>query len=319
MKLVQVPNKFVRLNESLPFAIRDVHGRLMLAAHVNIDQTTLLSVLKGRELFADEAEASAWRRDLMGGLVRPSWNDADLHRLARALPQQGDREAAPTRELTLIELWTEQVVQLVAALRDLRPDSDWQARLTGVAEQARALAARRLDASLYHLVFSAGHTTDHHSANHALLCMTVAREIARMLGWPEARIEVLDLAALTMNVAVRRIQDQLARGAQAIAPAVREELAAHPARGAEQLEAAGATDAAWLDIVRRHHDAIDAAAAGPLATDVECAVALLRRVDAFAERLNRRGVSRPVLPVQAVREACLGVDGRPDQIGAALL
>lgn len=319
VKLIQVPNKFLRLNESLPFAIRDSEGRLMLAANINVDQVTMLSVLKGRDLYADEAEASAWRRQLTSGLAKASWNDASLHSLARALPQQNDRDAAAVREASFIEQWNEQAVGLVGALRDLRADTNWLARLVAVRDQARQLAGRRLDASLYHLVFSAGHATEHHCANHSLLCMVITREVTRMLDWPEALTDTLERAALTMNVAVRRLQDQLAGGEQQLNAAMRAELDGHAANGARLLEAGGAADPAWIAIVAHHHD--DTHRHRPVGelTDVERAVALLRRVDVFVERLNRRGARMPVLPVQAAREACLGADGKPDQIGAALL
>lgn len=319
MKLIQVPGKFLRLNESLPFSIRDVSGRLMLAANVNIDQFTMLSVLKGRDLYADEAEASAWRRQLASGLGKAAWNDASLHSLARALPQQNEREAAPVRERTFIEQWNDQAEALVGAMRDMRADTNWLARLSAVKDQALALAGRRLDASLYHLVFCAGHATEHHCATHALLCMAVAHEITRMLAWPETLVDSLDRAMLSMNVTVRRLQDQLACGDIQVNAAMREELDGHAANGARLLEAGGVADPAWLEIVRHHHDDSNRHRAVGELSDLERAVALLRRVDMFAERLNRRGVRMPVLPVQAAREACLGADGRPDQIGAALL
>ena len=46
---------------------------------------------------------------------------------------------------------------------------------------------------------------------------------------------------------------------------------------------------------------------------------MLRRVDVFAAKLSRRATRVPMSPVQAAREACIGADGKPDEIGAALL
>jgi hypothetical protein len=45
---------------------------------------------------------------------------------------------------------------------------------------------------------------------------------------------------------------------------------------------------------------------------------LLRRVDIFCAKISRRANRAPMSPVQAAREACLGPDGKPDEIGGAL-
>ncbi|MEY3252593.1 MAG: hypothetical protein RL227_1566, partial [Pseudomonadota bacterium] len=46
---------------------------------------------------------------------------------------------------------------------------------------------------------------------------------------------------------------------------------------------------------------------------------LLRRVDIFSANISRR-MSRPAMsPLMAARQACLGADGQPDEIGGALL
>jgi hypothetical protein len=39
----------------------------------------------------------------------------------------------------------------------------------------------------------------------------------------------------------------------------------------------------------------------------------------FSAMMRRRRARTPMSPVQAAKEACLGADGRPDEIGAALL
>lgn len=68
-----------------------------------------------------------------------------------------------------------------------------------------------------------------------------------------------------------------------------------------------------------HHDA--SAHAVPLAqlSPAQQAARLLLRVDVFTAKLSRRATRRPTTPVQAAREACLGANGMPDEIGAALL
>ena len=85
------------------------------------------------------------------------------------------------------------------------------------------------------------------------------------------------------------------------------------------LREAGFSDPDWIEIVRLHHD--DSQKARPLdgLGPVQRASRLLRRVDIFTAKMSRRFTRGPMSPVQAAREACLGANGVPDEIGAALL
>lgn len=126
-------------------------------------------------------------------------------------------------------------------------------------------------------------------------------------------------AALTMNLAMVRLQDSLACSGHPPSPEMRREIDGHAAQGALLLAQAGAGDPLWCETVRLHHDG--AAPDRPVAQlDPPRRLArLLRRVDIFAAKMSRRATRLPMSPVQAAREACLGADGRPDEIGAALL
>ncbi len=70
--------------------------------------------------------------------------------------------------------------------------------------------AKRPDGSLYYLVFEAGHSTVKYSCSHALLTLLICEQAAPLLGWSQAWVDSVGRAALTMNVAMMRLQDQLA-------------------------------------------------------------------------------------------------------------
>jgi hypothetical protein len=84
------------------------------------------------------------------------------------------------------------------------------------------------------------------------------------------------------------------------------------------LKAAGVKDLVWLDAVARHHlnePGVPLAERSP----GQRLAALIRRVDIFGAKLSRRVARSPMSPIQAAREACLGPDGKPDEIGGAML
>ena len=315
--LIPLASHYLRPYEPLPFAIRDGSGRLLLAAGARIERPDLLAVLKAGSLFIDESESDEWRRRLVGKVDVMCRQNASLARIADARPERDTGRGESS--LGIGEQWDEIATALDAAVRDLQADGGWLSRLTAVHGRALGLAQRRPDASLYHLVFEAGHSTERYSSRHALLCMLIVRQVAVTLGWSGSLIGSLDLAALTMNVGMRKLQDLLAVGTRAVTVEMRAEIDGHAQRSAELLAECGVADAAWIEIVRRHHD--DSLRSAPIEalTEVEAATRALRRVDVFAAKLSRRATRAPMSPIQAAREACLGEDGKPDEIGSALL
>ena len=318
VNLIPFSKHYLRLNDALPFGIRNAAGRLLLAAGARLDRSELLRELLAAELYADEHESSEWRRRLGGTVDVMIRQNASLNRIAEARPES-NQERTGVRESGIGEQWSEVAMVLDVALRDMRPDTAWLARLMAAHERGLRLAERRLDASLYHLIFTAGHSTEHYSSHHSLLCMLIARQAAQMLGWSEQMMHSLDLAALTMNVSMRRLQDMLASGEPRITPEMRAEIDSHAERSAQMLEAAGVVDRTWIEIVHLHHDdSLKRRTLGEL-DELQAAARVLRRVDVFSAKLSRRATRVPMSPVQAAREACLGADGTPDEIGAALL
>ncbi|MBI5258690.1 MAG: hypothetical protein HY855_19455 [Burkholderiales bacterium] len=321
MNLVPFSKQYLRLNEALPFGLRDAAGRLLLAAGSRVDRPAVLEELRSAELYAEESESSDWRRRLGGAMDAMLLRNAPLGRIADARPDPQREEAAGMRQFTLRfgEQWEELTAALESLLRDPASDRNWQLRLQTLCDRVRTMGERRMDDSLYHLIYTAGHSTERYSSHHALLCLLVARETARLLGWDEALVGSLERAALTMNLSIRRLQDMLAAHAPTITAAMRAELDLHPAKSAEMLAASGVTDLAWLEIVKLHHDSSRKSMPLSALSGPQQAARLLHRVDIFTAKLSRRATRIPATPVSAAREACLGADGAPDEIGGALL
>ncbi|MBA4177417.1 MAG: hypothetical protein C0505_12805 [Leptothrix sp. (in: Bacteria)] len=295
MKPVPFPVRSLRLAEPLPFDLCNAAGQVLLKAGRAVDYPTQLDALARSPLFADDAEMSVWTRRLLA--------PTDLAPAPPALSQQ----------------WQELVEQLEESLLSVRAGGDWRARLFTVHGRARALFERRPDASLYHHVYQAGHTARQYSCHHALLSLVIAEYAAARLGWSQELVDSLGRAALTMNVAMLELQDELAATRQKPTPAMRAEIDAHAKAGATLLEAAGFGDRLCLSVVRQHHIVQDDGL--PLADqppDRQLAL-LLRRVDIFTAKISRRATRTPMSPVRAAREACLGADGQPDALGGAML
>lgn len=318
VNLITFSKQYLRLDEALPFGVRDAQGRLLLAAGQRIDSSRRLAELRDLELFADEQESSDWRRRLaltVDAMVR---QNATLKQIAEARPTDNARDA-DVAEAPMAEQWAQLAHMLDAALREPDTAGAWIGRVCAVHERVRALAQRRFDASMYHLIYTAGHSTASYSSHHALLCTLMAGECARTADWSAAEVEGLERAALTMNVAMKRLQDELAARDLTMTPALREQIRLHPEAGAVLVRAAGVCDTLWLEAVRLHHDDSAKTKAFEALTPAERVARLLRRVDIFTAKMSCRATRTPMSPVQAAREACLGANGQPDEIGAVLL
>jgi HD-GYP domain-containing protein (c-di-GMP phosphodiesterase class II) len=303
----------------LPFALHDAGGRLLLGAGMKVMSDAQLATLLGQPLFVDETETANWKRRVQAAMDLKLRQGATLGEVAAAMPEPETKDTSERRELPLGELWDMLTKQLDAVLRDVAPGTDWQPRLLQVRERARQLLARRPDASLYCLVYAAGQGTAKYSSSHAMLTAVICQLCAPLMEWPDERVDTLTLAALTMNVAMLRLQDRLAQATTPLTPSERLDIANHAEAGASSLQAAGLADPVCLDVVRLHHQP------GPLDQPLAALqpaqqlARVLRRVDIFAAKISRRTSRAAMSPVQAAREAFLGADGKPDEVGGALL
>ncbi len=314
-KLIPFSPKYLRVGEALPFGVRDAAGQLLLAAGQVIDTPARLAHLTSQPLTADEAESAEWRRRLAATMDAMLRQNASLKDIAEARPK-GEAEAArQTQEAALPEQWEDAIATLDAALRDAKPDGAWLLKVLDLRLAVHRMAQRRPDASLYYQMWRAAQQPQRYSAQHSLLVQLVIELAAPLLGLEASRVERLSEAALMMNVAMVRLQDQLSQSEQTLTREARLEIAQHGERGAAMLRAC-AVDPVVCELVALHH-----CHPLPVGTDKDIALAaeLLRRVDVFTAKLSRRKVREPMSPVQAARQACLGADGRPDAIGSALL
>ncbi len=301
----------------MPFGLRDVDGRLLLAAGQIIGDKAHCDELISQPLFAVESDAAEWTRRLTAAMNVAIRQGASISAVASVMPEA--RGQARPVVLSFTEQWLELVSHLDGALRDIRNGPEWRTRLLSVHVRARQLALKRLDASLYHLVFEASHSSEKYSCRHALLTLVICEQAAPLLGWEQAWTDSLGRAALTMNVAMLRQQDQLANSTVPLSAENKALIAGHAAAGAELLEQSKLGDPLAIAVVALHHDA--SGAERPLASlppERQLAL-LLRRVDIFVAKISCRASRPPSSPVQAAREACLGPTGVPDEIGSALL
>lgn len=317
LKLLSLGADQLLAHASLPFAVFTEDGRLLLPAHAQLrDPAVQARLRKLKTLHVQPGDHDAWCRGLARAVDGTLRRNAPLLELARARPELTDA-AQPVMPG---EKWENVVVMLDKAMQSPSPGGPWLARVLEIHAHVRRLAVHHMDEALFYFVYTGSCRWSFYSSRQALRCMFIAGEAARLLGWDDARIALLDHAALTMNVAVWRLQDRLTHQAGAIDD--RDEhtqMEGHPAASARLLHDSGVTSPAWLEAVWRHHDASLEDRPLPTLGPGQQAALLLRRVDCYSAMLSRRARCQPLSALQAAQQACLGKDGRPDSVGSVLL
>ncbi|OYV75742.1 MAG: hypothetical protein B7Z66_11645 [Chromatiales bacterium 21-64-14] len=164
---------------------------------------------------------------------------------------------------------------------------DLAVRIERLAQGAESLIRADCDAGLagIRLVHKHGYAVAH-SVHAALL----VEALAQSLSWAAQRRRSLVAAALTMNLAIRDLQDELWTWKGEVDAQRWAQLLGHPTEGARQLREAGIRDPLWLQIVARHHERIDGSGypAGLRGADLPVEV----RVVALADLYCALAVSR---------------------------
>lgn len=316
MHLVPVSVDSIRLHQPLPFRLMDKDGVLLAKKSFVIDSRAMLEDFanRGGGLFIDVADSEVHHRayvDRLQGMVR---DNKPLGEIASAkLEQINNRNVQEDENPD----WLDLQIQANALLRDSHPSHALE-RLERLSGQLARFSRRNPDGTLFALIHLSSTEMQMYSATHALLvavmCSLAAREVLR---WSADQEATLCKAALTMNVSMAALQDQLARQVEAPTPAQRQVIDQHAAQSVQTLVEWGIADADWLEAVRDHHTQV----AGPLRerTQAQQYARLIQRADMFAARLAPRASRSPISPAAAMQACYFDENRQIDDAGAALI
>lgn len=318
MNLVPLSIDSIHFGQPLPFVLRGADGALLAQKGFIIrnraDLNTLLA--RGVQLYVDTDESGESHRAYLAGLQRMLIADTNLGEIA-TMKMSAAESAARERTDTGPADWPELQERATQLLRAPQA-GDFGTRFQALHEELARHTTQSPDATVLALVYLSAQETRLYSATHAMLvscvCMVTAREVLR---WPEAHTLTLGRAALSMNVAMTKLQDQLTQQAQPLTTAQIAAVESHAARSETLLRQLGVADPLWLEAVRNHHHRLP----GPMAdkTEAQQMARLIQRADIFGARLAPR-VGRLPMPVTAAMQASYYDEQQQvDEAGAALV
>jgi HD-GYP domain-containing protein (c-di-GMP phosphodiesterase class II) len=296
----------------------DKNGVLLAKRSFIIDSREDLAAMaqRGGGLYIDVADSEAHHRAYVENLHKLVRSNKSLGEIANA-QISADMLAVRNAQESDRPDWLDLQMQANTLLRD-RNATQFMERLLRLNDQLSRHSRRNPDGTLFALVHLSATEVHMYSATHSMLvsvmCGLAAREV---LKWPEEREIQLCRAALTMNLGMTVLQDQLNRQIEAPTLAQRKIIDAHAARSAEILAEMGVDDLVWLEAVMSHHTQMP----GPLQsrTPAQQIARLIQRADMFAARLAPRASRTPISPAAAMQACYFDENRQVDEAGAALI
>ena len=319
MNLVSLNIETIQLGHPLPFVLRGADGALLANKGYVIRTREELAkmVARGRQLCVDTDESGDSHRAYLAQLQRMLMADTNLGDIAAMQMTAAEDSARRARGGKTLPDWPELQLRATQLLRTPTP-ADFGGRFQALHDELARHTEQTPDATLLALIYLSAQETQMYSATHSLLvscvCMVVARE---MLRWPEAQVHQLGHAALSMNIAMTELQDQLA---QQNHPLTAQQIASvedHAARSEALLRHLGVVDPLWLEAVRCHHHRTP----GPLAkkTPAQQMARLIQRADIFGARMSPRAGRSPMPVTAAMQASYYDEEQQVDEAGAALV
>jgi HD-GYP domain-containing protein (c-di-GMP phosphodiesterase class II) len=138
-----------------------------------------------------------------------------------------------------------------------------------------------------------------HSVDVAIACQVIAAE----LGIVEPELTSTVAAALTMNLSMLQLQDDLQTQQAPLSAGQREVIQKHPEESAMLLRERGVKDEMWLRAVLAHHEAVDGSGYrhGCKGDEIPVPAQLLSLADVYCARISSRDYRPPLRPNAALR------------------
>lgn len=318
MHLVPVNIDSIRLAHPLPFPLMDKDGVLIAKRGYVIPTRGDLEDYAQRNggLFINVADSEAHHKAYVERLQNMVRDDKALGEIARtklSLSRDVERFTEIPERLD----WLDLQFQANALSLEVQPEY-FADRLQRLTNQLQRHCRETPDGTLFALMYLTASDPRMYSATHGMLvaamCNLAAREVLR---WPDNEIDLLCKAALTMNLGMAQLQDQLAVQKDPPNPHQRKAIDSHAERSVALLQARGVGSLDWLEVVRHHHQQVP----GPLSNRTLAArmTRLVQRADMFAAKLAPRAARPPIAPATAMQACYFDEERKVDQAGAALI
>lgn len=280
----------IELGEALRWDVYDAQGTLLLRKGFVVASARQLESLLARGLFADAVEYA----QSLG-----------------AEPDEKSDASLPPSALRLVRQAHDRLQPLLAGFPEKLPPG-----LPGEIHDIAALieAAIDIDADVTLACMLFKQEVKDYALRHCVDAATICILLARSMGKTAQEVRTAACAALTMNVGMLGLQEQLQQRAEGPSPEEEAQIRRHPEKAVAMLKECGVNDPAWLSSILHHHENMDGSGypAGLSGEAIPEAARLISLADRYTAMLAPRAYRKAVLPNEALRHLLLergkGVD-----------
>jgi len=241
--------------------------------------------------------------------------DPQLHGLSPDV-EAAYRDVRALLDPAAAEAWPALRRRLAALLQEGAQAKDFQKRLAFIEAGVRLTLEDQEDESLFVLVQMLSDRSYGYSATHALTAAAICLMIGPQAQIGEPELSALLRAALTMNIGMATLHDQLALQTQTASESQKAQIRRHPDAGVDVLRQLGVDDPLWLSLVAEHHEAPDGTGYPLGKRELSPVQQLLRMSDVFIARISPRISRRGLWPNVAVGNLYLEAQAQSSPLGA---
>jgi HD-GYP domain-containing protein (c-di-GMP phosphodiesterase class II) len=146
-----------------------------------------------------------------------------------------------------------------------------------------------------------------YSIAHPLYRAVICELLAARKGLPEEDRQRILAAALTCDLSMLKLQDDLSRQTEPLQPDQKQALKAHPLETAKLLTSLGVVDAEWKAAVTQHHELLNGQGypQGLSSTDVSWWARILKLADMYTAMVSTKAYRKASLSKTAMRDIFL--------------
>lgn len=285
MAFVKMVRSQVHFGVPSLWEVRDAEGHLLLARGAVVEDDEQLAALLAH-----------------GAMVDPEEIKAAL--AAQALASGRPIEAPPPdpRPASLFSLWDKLFWRLERAVKGIKEETGFPARIDELAQHLALLVERDADIGIFMAVRQDQHRFAIYGLSHAVFTASLCFLMSHRMGWPRERSITLVKAALTMNMSAFELQGRLAAQGVPMLEEQRVILHEHPLQSAQMLREVGVTDEEWLTAVEQHHEWIDGTGYPRKLTEMSEMARALKYADVFMAKISPRAIRKPLSVQEAARQ-----------------
>lgn len=172
-----------------------------------------------------------------------------LHKITREAIQEFHEQSYEN----LLALWADLEAALQVVLTQPDKVQRFEKKMHELRQWQTELVSQDIDAALYLMFQLATTHTTGYSASHSLVCSTLGKVLAPHLNLSAKEEQALTLSAMTMNIGMTRLQDELAMQLDRPSAEQGRIIRAHAEIGHQMLQELGVQNPLWLETVLQHH------------------------------------------------------------------